>query len=102
MITYEVVVERDAQVEVHFPEPGTQIAGFRIIDLGRDPDRIKKDRIVSRRWYQLRADLVGSYILPAAPRWLSPARRHEAPLDPREVPANGAQARRKDRGWTCP
>lgn len=66
LITYEVVIERDPEVNVELPDPGVGIAGFRIVDLGRDaPETLASGRILERRWFQLRADLVGSYMLPA-------------------------------------
>lgn len=66
LITYEVEVERDPEVTVELADPGVDIAGFRIVDLGQDPpETLATGRIVERRWYQLRADLVGAYTLPA-------------------------------------
>ncbi len=66
LITYEVEVERDPEVNVELPDPGVDIAGFRIVDLGQDPpETLASGRILERRWFQLRADLVGSYMLPA-------------------------------------
>ena len=66
LITYEVVIERDPEVDVEFADPGVDIAGFRIVDLGRDPsETLSSGRILERRWYRLRADLVGLYTLPA-------------------------------------
>lgn len=66
LIVYTVEVERDAEVEVALDEPGTDIAGFRIVDLGRAPaETLPSGRILERRWYELRADLVGAYVLPA-------------------------------------
>ena len=66
LIVYAVEVERDAEVEVALDEPGTDIAGFRIVDLGRAPaETLPSGRILERRWYELRADLVGAYVLPA-------------------------------------
>ena len=64
VITYTVTVEHDAKIQVDIPEPGAQIAGLRIIDTGGDPATTKKGRTYVRRWYKLRADLVGAYILP--------------------------------------
>ena len=64
VITYSVEIETAPGLEAEMPEPGADIAGFRIIDLGRDPERSRGERTISRRWYRLRADLVGSYILP--------------------------------------
>ena len=64
VITYSVVVEHDPEVEVELPEMGAEIAGFRIIDLGADEPITQNGRVTERRWYKLRADLVGSYVLP--------------------------------------
>lgn len=65
LITYEVEVEREPDVSVELADPGTGIAGFRIVDLGQDaPETLASGRIVERRWFKLRADLVGSYVLP--------------------------------------
>ncbi len=66
LITYTVEVERDPEVEVELDEPGADIAGFRIVDLGRAPaETLASGRLLELRWYELRADLVGSYVLPA-------------------------------------
>ncbi|MYB20041.1 MAG: hypothetical protein F4Y16_13815 [Holophagales bacterium] len=66
LITYTVEVERDPGVEVELDEPGADIAGFRIVDLGRAPaETLASGRLLERRWYELRADLVGAYVLPA-------------------------------------
>ncbi len=66
LITYTVEVERAPEVEVAFDDPGADIAGFRIVDLGRSPaETLPSGRLLERRWYELRADLVGSYVLPA-------------------------------------
>ncbi len=66
LIRYEVEVERDPEVTVELADPGVDIAGFRIVDLGQDPpETLASGRIVERRWYQLRADLIGAYALPA-------------------------------------
>jgi hypothetical protein len=66
LITYTVEVERDPRVEVAFDDPGADIGGFRVVDLGRTPaETLPSGRLLDRRWYELRADLVGSYVLPA-------------------------------------
>jgi hypothetical protein len=64
LITYTVVIEHDPGFEIELPEPGADIAGLRIIDVGRDEPTERDGKVVDRRWYQLRADLVGTYILP--------------------------------------
>ena len=64
VITFMLEVDRDPAFEVEIPEAGAEIAGFRIIDLGQNsaPD---EGRVVDTWWYKLRADLVGSYVLPS-------------------------------------
>lgn len=64
LITYRISVNHDAGYEVEIPEAGAEIAGFRIVDVGREAPRDVKERVIEERWYQLRADLVGSYVLP--------------------------------------
>lgn len=63
-IRYRVVVDYDEGYEVEVPEPGAEIAGFRILELGREEPRHAGGRVTEERWYELRADLVGSYVLP--------------------------------------
>ncbi len=64
VITYRVSVDHDPGYEVQLPETGAEIAGFRIIDVGSEEPREEDGRRIVERWYQLRADLVGSYVLP--------------------------------------
>ncbi|MDX1502166.1 MAG: hypothetical protein R3325_07370 [Thermoanaerobaculia bacterium] len=64
LITYRVEIEHDPAYEVVVPEAGAQIAGFRIVDAGAEPERTRRGRRIVERWYRLRADLVGSYVLP--------------------------------------
>ena len=70
VITYTLAVERDKEVEIEMPPMGSEIAGFRIIDLGEETTSEGPDRVQDQWWYELRADLVGSYVLPSAEvRW---------------------------------
>lgn len=64
LITYTLTVDRADDVSVEIPEAGGEIAGFRILDSGQRSS-VAAGRTIERRWYQLRADLVGSYVLPA-------------------------------------
>lgn len=64
LLTYSIRVDSDSAYEVEIPEAGADIAGFRIVDIGREEPWEKGDRAVREHWYQLRADLVGSYVLP--------------------------------------
>jgi hypothetical protein len=64
LITFRVTVDYDPTWEVQIPDPGSEIAGFRLVELGRDEPRESRGRVIESRYYQLRADLVGSYVLP--------------------------------------
>lgn len=64
LITYRIRVDSEAGYEVEIPEAGAEIAGFRIVDVGLEEPVQKGARVQRERWYQLRADLVGSYVLP--------------------------------------
>ena len=87
LITYAVVVERDPEVTVELSDPGVDIAGFRIVDLGRDSQQtLDSGRILERRWFQLRADLVGSYVLPALSARYSDPAGDAGDLETAEIP----------------
>ena len=73
LITYRIVVDHDPSVEIALPDAGSEIAGFRIVDIGEEEPREEGGRQVLERWYQLRADLVGSYVLPAVEVSFRPA-----------------------------
>lgn len=65
VITYTVDLEYDTTLEILFDEPGARIAGLRVIDFGQNPTEPKGlGRASEQRWYKLRADLVGPYVLP--------------------------------------
>ncbi len=78
VITYTVSVDYDPEVEIDLPEPGAEIAGFRIFDLGREAPSDRRGRRVESRWYKLRADIVGSYVLPPVQVGFRPAGSDEA------------------------
>jgi hypothetical protein len=64
LLTYRIRVDSDPTWEVEIPEAGADIASFRIVDVGQEDPVEKGGRVQRERWYQLRADLVGSYVLP--------------------------------------
>jgi len=64
IINYTITLNRDPGLPAEIPEVGPRIMGFRIVDMGYNPEKRVEGRMVSSRWYKLRADLVGSYILP--------------------------------------
>ena len=93
LITYRVTVEHDPGYQVDLPEPGADIAGFRIVDLGRDKPKTVDGRVVEQRWYKLRADLVGSYVLP-------PVTVHYAKKGEKPGAAPAANGKGEDAGST--
>ena len=64
LITYRIVVDAESDFQIEVPEAGAEIAGFRIVDIGRTEPESRNGRTRRERWYELRADLVGSYVLP--------------------------------------
>ncbi len=64
-ITFRITLEVDPSLSAELPEVGSRIQGFRIVDMGKDGPKKREGRIWSQRWYELKADLAGSYILPA-------------------------------------
>ena len=65
-IRYTLTAISDPRIEVTIPEMGAQIAGLRIIDIGSTGPLERDGRTIIERWYKLRADVVGSYIIPGA------------------------------------
>ena len=79
VITYTVTVDHDPGYQVELPETGADIAGFRIIDVGSEEPREEGGRRILERWYKLRADLVGSYVLPPVEVAFRPAPASDEP-----------------------
>ncbi len=66
LIRYTLSASSAPGIEVEIPEMGSQIAGLRIVDMGEEGP-IERDGLkIIKKWYQLRTDLVGSYIIPGA------------------------------------
>lgn len=78
VLTFKVTVDHDPAYAVDVPEAGAQIQGFRILDVTRGEPSERGGRIVRELVYRLRADLVGSYILPSITVRYRPA---DAPED---------------------
>jgi hypothetical protein len=66
LIRYTLSAISDPSVRVELPEMGSQIAGLRILDMGQKGPEEKEGRVHWEKWYQLKADLIGSYIIPGA------------------------------------
>ncbi len=65
-IRYTLTAKSEPQIEVTIPEMGSQIAGLRIVDLGEAGPLERDGYKIVERWYQLKADIIGSYIIPGA------------------------------------
>ncbi len=91
VITYTVTVDYDPAYDVELPEAGADIAGFRIIDVGSEEPREQGGRRIEERWYRLRADLVGSYILPPVEVVYRPAKGAGAGAAEAGAPENLSQ-----------
>lgn len=66
LIRYTLFAASDPSVRVELPEMGSRIAGLRILDMGQKGPEEKEGRTHVEKWYQLKADLIGSYIIPGA------------------------------------
>lgn len=66
LIHYTLSAHSEPQIVVEIPEMGAQISGLRIVDMGEAEPKERDGRKITERWYQLKADLVGSYIIPGA------------------------------------
>ncbi|MCP4714860.1 MAG: protein BatD [Deltaproteobacteria bacterium] len=64
-IMYSLVGTYDPEVSISMPEVGASIAGLRIVDFGEEGPRPIDDRLQYRKWYELRADIAGAYIIPS-------------------------------------
>ena len=68
LVTYRLRVEYDKAYRADLPEIAEELGGLRVVERGVEGP--KRAGLFSRRrvlegWYRLRADLVGSYELPA-------------------------------------
>jgi len=66
LIRYTLSASSEPRIEVELPEMGSQISGLRIVDMGEAGPMERDGRKIIEKWYQLKADLVGSYIIPGA------------------------------------
>jgi len=65
-IRYTLTAKSEPPIAVTIPEMGSQIAGLRIVDLGETGPLERDGYTIVERWYELKADIVGSYIIPGA------------------------------------
>lgn len=65
-IRYTLSASSKPGIVVDIPEMGSQIAGLRIVDMGEEGPIERDGLTFMKKWYQLKADLVGSYVIPGA------------------------------------
>ena len=66
LILYTLSANSVPGIEVAITEMGSQIAGLRIVDMGEEGPIERDGLTIIKKWYQLKTDLVGSYIIPGA------------------------------------
>ena len=64
-IIYTLSALYDPVIKVQLPEVGSQIAGLRIVDFGEEGPKEIDHYLEFKKWYKLRADIVGTYIIPS-------------------------------------
>ncbi len=64
-VIFRVTLQAEPGISVDLPEIGSRIQGFRIVDMGKEGPKKREGRVWSQRWYELKADFTGSYVLPA-------------------------------------
>lgn len=64
-LRYTLEIEHNPDVPVQVDEPSGQLGGLTIVDNGHESERTVNaaGRLRERRWYELRADTAGSYVL---------------------------------------
>ncbi len=65
IITFTVTVNWREDLSMNLPEFGSSIADLRITDMGSDELLEIDGRKIQKKWYKLRADIIGSYRIPA-------------------------------------
>lgn len=64
-IMYTVSVQYAPEIKVSMPDPGSKIAGLRIIDFGEKGPLERDGQLLHEKWFKLQPDIVGTYIIPS-------------------------------------
>jgi hypothetical protein len=64
-ITFTLSALYKPGIKVKLPEPGSTIAGLRVIDFGEKLRDEADNLINNKKWYKLQADIEGTYIIPS-------------------------------------
>ncbi len=99
LVRFSVEVSRDPAYVAEMAGLELDLAGFPLLEVGRDEPRKRRGRIIETHWAQFRADLVGSYILPGVTvHYRSPEKAESGSVETAEIfvevvsvlPADGA------------
>ncbi len=63
-ITFSIELTYAKNLELEIPEVGSKIENLRIIDAGSDKPQIFITHVQKKKWYKLKGDINGTYILP--------------------------------------
>jgi len=61
---FTITVNSDPKINVNIPDLSKKFSGLRIVDYEPDKETVEHQRKIKRKWYRLKADAVGSYLLP--------------------------------------
>jgi hypothetical protein len=61
---FTITVNSDPKISVNIPDLSKKFAGLRIVDYEPDKETVEHQRKIKKKWYRLKADTVGSYLLP--------------------------------------
>ncbi len=64
-IRFTLTASCPQHVQLRMPEIGVLIAGLRIVDFGETGPDLIDNRLIFEKWFDLRADLSGAYIIPS-------------------------------------
>lgn len=64
-VVFTLSARYDPDIQVQLPEVGSQIAGMRIEDFGEEGPKTVDNQVEFKKWYKLRADIAGTYIIPS-------------------------------------
>jgi hypothetical protein len=64
VVSFEIIADAEKGLGVSIPDVGDKILGLSIEDQGIDGPTERDGRLITKRWYKLKAEEQGSYILP--------------------------------------
>jgi hypothetical protein len=64
VVQFTITVNSDSKMNVLIPEVDKKFSGLRVIDYETNQEKTRDHRIIKKAVYKLKADLIGSYLLP--------------------------------------